>query len=93
MELSTKPVLTMDEVQHIQPEQIVLSHMCSVMVDTLAHEKKTSNCHGCPIQHPSQRQHSFVPYDVQFAIVRVNGINAQCGQKQKRSVCSFETIY
>ena len=70
VELSTKPLLTIDEVQHIQQQRIVsvFAHVFrlayAAMVDTpLVHEEKMSNCHGCAIQHPSQRQHSCLMMD------------------------------
>ena len=69
VELSTNPFLTMDEVQHIQRQQIVslIAHLFrlayAAMVDSLVHEEKKSNCHGCAIQHPSQRHHSCLMMD------------------------------
>ena len=35
----------------------------AAMVDALVYEEKMSNCHGCVIQHPSQRQHSCLMID------------------------------
>ena len=69
VELSTKPFLTMDEVQHIQRQQIVslIAHVFrlayAAMVDSLVHEEKMRNWQGCAIQHPSQRQHSCLMMD------------------------------
>ena len=69
VELSTNPFLTMDEVQHIQRQQMVslIAQVCrlpyAAMVDSLVHEEKMSNCHGCAIQHPSQRHHSCLMMD------------------------------
>ena len=60
VELSTKPFLTMDEVQHIQRQQIVslMAHVFrlayATMVDSLVHEEKMRNCHG-----PEQTQASL----------------------------------
>ena len=33
------------------------------MADDLIQEEKLNRCHGCAIQHPSQRQHSFLMMD------------------------------
>ena len=33
------------------------------MINTLVHEEKLRNCHGCAIQHPSQRQHLCLAMD------------------------------
>ena len=69
LELSTKPTLTIDEAQHIHRQRIVslIAHVfqltCAAMVDTLVHEEKMSNCHGCAIQQPSQRQHLCLMID------------------------------
>ena len=56
VELSTKLFLTMDEVKHIQRQEIVslIAHVFrlayAAMVDSLVHEEKMRNCHGCAIQ-------------------------------------------
>ena len=69
VELSTKPVLTMDKVQHIQRQQIVslIAHVFrlayATMVDSVVLEEKMRNCHGCAIEHRSQRQHSCLMMD------------------------------
>ena len=62
VELSMKPLLTIDEVQHIQQQRIVsvIAYVFrlayAAMVDILLHEEKMNNCYGCAIQHPSHRQ-------------------------------------
>ena len=69
VELSTKPLLTIHKVQHIQQQRIVslialvFPLAYAVMVDSLVHEEKLRSCHGCAIQHPSQRQHSYLMMD------------------------------
>ena len=37
------------------------------MFDTLIQEEKLNRCHGCAIQHPSQRQHSCLMMDSEDA--------------------------
>ena len=99
VELSTKPFLTIDEVQHIQRQQIVslIAHVFrlayAAMVDSLVHEKKMRNCHGCAIQHPSQRPHSCLMMDGEDAWMYyyddvVEKIDLSLVLKTAESVCS-----
>ena len=59
VELNTKALLTMDEVQHIQQQRIVsvialvFRLAYATMIDTLVHEKM-SNFHSCAIQKHSR---------------------------------------
>ena len=39
----------------------------AAMFDTLIQEEKLNRCHGCAIQHPSQRQHSCLMMDSEDA--------------------------
>ena len=61
--------MTIDEVEQVQRQSIagLLGHIFQLtyanMVDELIHEEKLNRCHGCAIQHPSQRQHSCVMMD------------------------------
>ena len=69
VELSKKPLLTIDEVEQIQRQRLVslIAHVFQLayaaMVGNLVHEEKMRNCDGCAIQHPSQRQHSCLMMD------------------------------
>ena len=57
-------LLTIDEVEQVQRQRIasLIGHIFQLtyanMVDELIQEEKLNRCHGCAIQHPSQRQHS-----------------------------------
>ena len=62
-------LLTIDEVEQVQRQSIagLIGHIFQLtyanMVDELIQEGKLNRCHGCAIQHPSQRQHSCVMMD------------------------------
>ena len=62
-------LLTIDEVEQVQRQSIagLIGHIFQLtyanMVDELIQEEKLNRCHGCAIQHPSQRQHSCVMMD------------------------------
>ena len=99
VELSTKPFLTMDEVQHIQRQQRVslIAHVFRLayvaMIDTLVHEEKISNCYACAIQHPSQKQYSCLMMDGEDAWMYyyddvVKKIDLSLVLKTAESVCS-----
>ena len=62
-------LLTVDEVEQVQRQRIasLIGHIFQLtyanMVDELIQEEKLNRCHGCAIQHPSQRQHSCLMMD------------------------------
>ena len=62
-------LLTIDEVEQVQRQSIagLIGHIFQLtyanMVDELIQEEKLNRCHGCAIQHPSQRQHSCLMMD------------------------------
>ena len=62
-------LLTIDEVEQVQRQRIasLIGHIFQLtyanMVDELIQEEKLNRCHGCAIQHPSQRQHSCLIMD------------------------------
>ena len=62
-------LLTIDEVEQVQRQRIasLIGHIFQLtyanMVDELIQEEKLNRCHGCVIQHPSQRQHSCLMMD------------------------------
>ena len=62
-------LLTIDEVEQVQRQRIasLIGHIFQLtyanMVDELIQEEKLNRCHGCAIQHPSQRQHSCLMMD------------------------------
>jgi len=39
----------------------------AVYCDKLVQDEKVNRCHGCTIQHPSQRQHSCLMMDIEDA--------------------------
>ena len=61
--------MTIDEVEQVQRQSIagLIGHIFQLtyanFVDELLQEEKLNRCHGCAIQHPSQRQHSCVFFD------------------------------
>ena len=63
---SATPTLAVDEVEQVQRQRIagLIGHTFQLtyanMPDELIQEEKLNRCHGCAIQHPSQRRHSFV---------------------------------
>ena len=66
---SATPTLAVDEVEQVQRQRIagLIGHTFQLtyanMPDELIQEEKLNRCHGCAIQHPSQRRHSFVMMD------------------------------
>lgn len=72
-EISSKPLLTVDEVENVQRQRVVslTSHVfqltLSGMFDTLISEENVKHCNGCATNHPSQRQHSCLMMDCEDA--------------------------
>jgi len=66
-------LLTVDEVEKIQRQKFVgvvtrvLQLTYAAMLDRLIQEEKLNRCHGCVIQHPSQREHSCLMMDSEEA--------------------------
>ena len=66
-------MLTVDEVEQIQRKKVatIIGHVFqltyAVFFDNLVQEEKVNRCHGCAIQHPSQRQHSCLMLDTEDA--------------------------
>ena len=63
------------------------------MVDSLVHEEKLRNCHGCAIQHPRHGQHSCLMMDGEDAWMYyyddvVKKIDLSLVLKTAESVCS-----
>ena len=63
------------------------------MVDELIQEEKLNRCHGCAIQHPSQRQHSCVMMDKEDSWLYyredvVEKIDLNAVLKNAESVCN-----
>ena len=73
VEFTSKPMLTVDEVEQIQRKKIatIIGHVFQLtyaaFFDKLVQEEKVNRCHGCVIQHPSQRQHSCLMLDTEDA--------------------------
>ena len=72
-------LLTIDEVEQVQRQRIVslIGHIFQLtyanMVDELIQEEKLNHCHGCAIQHQSQRQHSCLMMDKKGFLVVLPG--------------------
>ena len=60
VELGASPLLTIDEVQKVQPQRIAsfIAHVFQMtyaaLVDKLIQQEELNHCYGCAIQHPSQ---------------------------------------
>ena len=73
VECISKPMLTVDEVDQIQRKKVatIIGHVFQLtyaaFFDKLVQEEKVNRCHGCVIQHPSQRQHSCLMLDTEDA--------------------------
>ena len=69
VDLSATPRLAVDEVEQVQRQRIagLIGYIYQLtyanMVDELIQEENLNRCHGCAIQHPSQRQHSCLTMD------------------------------
>ena len=69
VDLRATPRLAVDEVEQVQRQRIagLIGHIFLLtyanMVDEFVQEEKLNRCHGCVIQHPSQRQHSCLMMD------------------------------
>ena len=70
IESSSTPLLTIDEVDKVQRQRIAtfISHVFQLtyyaaLIDKLIQQEKLNRCHGCAIQHPSQKQHSCLMMD------------------------------
>ena len=69
VESSATPLFTIDEVEQIQRKKVatIIGHLFhltyAAFFDKLVQEEKVNRCHGCAIQHPSQRQHSCLMLD------------------------------
>ena len=73
VESTSKPMLTIDEVEQIRRKKVatIIGHVFQLtyaaVFDKLVQEEKVNLCHGCAIQHPSQRQHSCLMLDTEDA--------------------------
>ena len=73
VESTSKPMLTIDEVEQIQRKKVatIIGHVFQLtyaaFFDKFVQEEKLNRCHGCTIQHPSQRQHSCLMLDTEDA--------------------------
>ena len=71
VESTSQPMLTVDEVEKIQRKKVatIIGHVFQLtyaaFFDKLVQEEKLNRCHGCTIQHPSQRQHSCLMFDTE----------------------------
>ena len=66
-------MLVVDDVERIQRKKVatIIGHVFQLTYaaycDKLVQEEKANRCHGCAIQHPSQRQHSYLMLDIEDA--------------------------
>ena len=73
VEASATPLLIVEEVEKNQQETFfslfarLLQFAYVAMFDRLIQGEKLNGCHGCVIQHPSQREHSCVMMDSEEA--------------------------
>ena len=99
VESTSKPILTVDEVEQIQNKKVatIIGHVFQLTYaafsDKLVQEEKVNRCHGCTIQHPSQRQHSCLMLDIEDAWFYYHDVaREQIGlavvMKTVESVCS-----
>ena len=99
VESTSQPMLTIDEVEQIQRKKVatIIGHVLQLtyaaFFDKLVQEEKVNRCHGCTIQHPSQRQHSCLMLDTEDAWfyyhdVAREKIDLAVVMKTVESVCS-----
>ena len=99
VESTSQPMLTVDEVDQIQRKKVatIIGHVFQLtyaaFFDKLVQEEKVNRCHGCTIQHPSQRQHSCLMLDTEDAWfyyhdVAREQIDLAVVMKTVESVCS-----
>ena len=99
VESTSKPILTVDEVEQIQRRKVatIIGHVFQLtyaaFFDKLVQEEKVNRCHGCTIQHPSQRQHSCLMLNIEDAWfyyhnVAREQIDLAVVMKTVESVCS-----
>ena len=99
VESTSKPLLTVDEVEQIQRKKVatIIGHVFQLTYaaycDKLVQEEKVNRCHGCTIRHPSQRQHSCLMFDTEDAWfyyhdVAREQIDLAVVMKTVQSVCS-----
>ena len=73
VESTSKPLLTIDEVEQIQRKKVatIIGHVFQLtyaaFFDKFVQEEKVNRCHGCAIDHSSQRQHSYLMLDTEDA--------------------------
>ena len=73
VESSATPLLPVDEVEQVHRQRAVslIGHVFQLtyaaILNARIQEEKVTRCHGCAIQHPSQRQHSCLMMDSEDA--------------------------
>ena len=73
VESTSKPILTVDEVEHIQRKKLpiiigrVFQLTYAAYCDKLVQEEKVNRCPGCATQHFSRRHHTCVMMDIEDA--------------------------
>ena len=73
VESSATPLLTVGEVEQIQRKKVatIIGYVFQLtyvaFFDKPVQEETVNRCQGCAIQHPSQRQHSYLMLDTEDA--------------------------
>ena len=99
VESTSKPMLSVDEVEQIQRKKVatLIGHVFQLtyaaFFDKLVQVENVNRCHGCTIQHPSQRQHSCLMLDTEdvwfyYHDVAHEQIDLAVVMKTVESVCS-----
>ena len=97
VESTSKPMLTVDEVEKSKKVATIIGHefqlTYAAFFNKLVQEEKVNRCHGCTIQHASQRQHSCLMFDTEDAWfyyhdVAREQIDLAAVMKTVESVCS-----
>ena len=102
VDLSATPRLIVDEVEQVQRQKIagLISHIFQLtyanMVNELIQEEKLNRCHGCAIQHLSQRKHSCLMMDKEDSwlyyredVVEKIDLNAVLNNVESVCLCSW----
>ena len=71
IESSSTPMSTIDELEKVQSQRIAscigdvfqMQLTYVALIGKLIQQEKLNRCHGCAIQHPSQKQHSCLMMD------------------------------
>ena len=74
LDSTSKPQLTVDEVEKIERKRVanIVGHVFQLTYAAIFHsliqEEKVRRCNGCDIHHPSQREHSCLMMEVVIVV-------------------------